>query len=334
MTSEMTPKLDVMTLAWPTDWAALFGREKPLILEIGFGRGAFLLHLAQTYPDHNIIGIEISNRCLTDVERMLARHGVTNARVVFSMAETALRHLFVPASLEQVHINFPDPWFKTRHSHRRLMQRDTLDALISRLKPGGALYLATDIREYAEMSADLLRETRGLVNTLPTPWGDVLPGRIVTKYEATARREGRDCYYFVYRRDETPAPHVPVTEESPMPHFVFSSPLTLEDVEAHYAAQPLDELQPAPDTYIHIMRLWRSGRHLMFETHIREATIDQHMALVLSARDDGSYTVQMSTLGHPRPTEGVHHAVRALGAWLMAIKPGATVIVQKLQTPS
>ncbi len=325
------PKLDVMTLPWPADWAALFGCDQPLILEIGFGRGQFLLHLAQTHPDHNVVGIEISNRCLTDVERLLARQRLDNARVIFAMAETALRHLFVPASLEQVHINFPDPWFKTRHSHRRLMQRDTLDTLVSRLKPGGMLYLATDIVEYAEMSAELLAQTPGLTNALPTPWAGELPGRIVTKYEATARREGRPCHYFAYRRNDQPAPHVPVIQEQPMPHLVFSSPLTLEEIVAQHESAPLGQYDPAPGMHIHFMRMWTSGRHLMFETHIKEPTIDQHMALVLSARDDGVYTVQMSTLGHPRPTAGVHHAVRALGDWLMAIKPGAQVVVQKLK---
>jgi hypothetical protein len=79
------------------------------------------------------------------------------------------------------------------------------------------------------------------------------------------------------------------------------------------------------------MRMWTSGRHLMFETHIKEPTIDQHMALIVSARDEGVYTVQMSTLGHPRPTAGVHEAVRTLGDWLMAIKPGARVVVEKLK---
>ena len=327
----MDARLNVMSLPWPTDWAAVFGRERPLILEIGFGRGQFFLHLARTFPEHNLIGLEISNRCMTDVERALARHRLANARAVYAMAETALYHLFTPESLEQVHINFPDPWFKTRHSHRRLMQRDTLDAIASRLKPGGALYLATDILDYAEMSAALLAETPSLENALPTPWASALPGRVVTKYEATARREGRECYYFHYRRGAQPAPSVPVIQEAPMPHLVFTSPLTIDDIEARAAAQPPGHAQPLADVHIHFMRVWRSGRHLLFETHIREATIDQHLALVLSARDDGTYTIQLSTLGHPRPTEGVHHAVRALGDWLLALEPGAQVIVQKLQ---
>ena len=188
------PKLNSKTLPWPTDWTALFGTDKPLILEIGFGHGQFLLHLATTFPDHNVIGLEISNRCLNRAESRLARKKLTNCHVIHSTAETALAYLLQPASLAQVYINFPDPWFKSRHGHRRLMQRDTLDALVNRLAPGGKLYLATDILEYAEMSSELLAATPGLDNLLDSPWANAMSGRVVTKYAQKARPEGRDCY--------------------------------------------------------------------------------------------------------------------------------------------
>jgi tRNA (guanine-N7-)-methyltransferase len=322
------PTLNVMTLPWHTDWSAVFGRERPLILEIGFGRGAFLLHLARTYPEHNIIGLEISNRCLLAVESAIQRQQLSHVRIVHSMAETALHHLFLPQSLAQIHVNFPDPWFRTRHSHRRLMQRDTLDAMVSRLAPAGQLYLATDILEYAEMSDALLQETAGLTNRLPTPWANELAGRVVTKYENKARQEGRACYYFAYQRNTNPAPDVPVIQESPVPHLVFQSPITLEQVARDF---PLNQLPPHEGIYVHFMHVWRSQRHLMFETHIKEPTIEQHLALVLSARDDGSFTLQLSTLGHPRPTAGVHYAVQALGDWLLAQHPNAHVLIRKLQ---
>jgi len=321
-------KLNVLELAWPTDWASIFGRERPLILEIGFGHGTFLRHLAQTYPEHNVIGIEISNRCLSRAETMIARDGLANTRVVHAMAETALHHMFTPASLSQVHVNFPDPWFRTKHSHRRLMQRDTLDVIVNRLLPGGLFYLATDILEYAEMSHDLLAETPGLDNLLLTPWADELPGRIVTKYESKARREGRDCYYFAYRRNQQVSPSVVVIQELPMPHLVFQSSITLDDVVARFEA---GQSQPVDGTYVHFLRVWRSDRHLLFETHVKEPTIEQRFALTLSARGDDQFTLQLSTLGHPRPTEGIHMAVKLLGDWLLALAPNAQVVVRKLQ---
>ncbi|MCA9910486.1 MAG: tRNA (guanosine(46)-N7)-methyltransferase TrmB [Anaerolineae bacterium] len=321
-------KLNGLDLPWPADWPAIFGRDRALILEIGFGRGTFLRHLAQRFPEHNVIGIEISNRCLTRAETMIAREELTNTRVIYAMAETALHHLFTPASLSQVHVNFPDPWFRTRHSHRRLMQRDTLDVIVNRLQPGGLFYLATDILEYAEMSHELLAETSGLDNVLAVPWAGELSERIITKYEMKARREGRSCYYFAYRRNQQPAPTMTVVQELPMPHLVFHSPITLDEVETNFEEK---QFQPLEGTYIHFLRAWRSDRHMLFETHIKEPTIEQRLALTLSLRHDGHYTLQLSTLGHPRPTEGVHLAVKLLGDWLLALHPGAETIVSKLQ---
>src|SRR5262249_37513621 len=151
-----------------------------------------------------------------------AKH--TNIRLIHAMAETALYHLFTPASIQQIHVNFPDPWFKTDHARRRLIQRDTLDAMVNRLAPSGTFYLATDILAYAEMARDLLQATPGLDNALPDSWVNDLPRRAITKYEAAARSEGRPCYYFVYRRNPTPAPDVPVIRDAEMPHVVFTGP--------------------------------------------------------------------------------------------------------------
>lgn len=332
MTQTVLPQLSSLTLPWPVDWAALFGAERPLILEIGFGRGAFLVHLARTRPDASIIGLEISNQCLVAAEKAILRHGLSNVRVIHSMAETALHHLFVPASLEQVHVNFPDPWFKSRHQHRRLMQRATLDAIVSRLKMGGEFYLATDILEYAEMSAELLAQTPGLDNLLPAPWVNKLAGRIVTKYEARARAEGCPCYYFAYRRNAHPAPDVPVIQELEMPHIVFTSRADLDSIFTRFEPWKFS----AGDIHVHFLAAYRGQHSILFETHIAEPTIDQRIALMLLARpplEDGTreYTLQLSTLGHPRPTAGIHRAVSALGDWLLGLHEGAQAIKLKVR---
>ncbi|NDJ61226.1 MAG: tRNA (guanosine(46)-N7)-methyltransferase TrmB [Chloroflexi bacterium] len=331
-TAPAPPKLSSLTLPWPTDWPGLFGRAAPLILEIGFGTGTFLVHLARSRPDANLVGLEISNRSLVTMEKAVVRERLTNVRVVHSLAETALHHLFTPGALAQVYINFPDPWFKTRHSHRRLMQRDTLDALVSRLEPGGVLYLATDIIEYAQMSHRLLRATPGLDNQLAAAWStEPLPGRIVTKYEAKAHREGRACYYFAYRRNDQPAPPVPVIKDLAMPHIVFNSPLTLAAIQAAFA--PAQHTIPHGAGALHIswVAAYRSETALLFEVHIGEPTITQRLALTLIQRSGGDFTLQMSTLGQPRPTAGVHHAVRLLGDWLIGLHPDAHAKIQKVQ---
>lgn len=320
-------KLTSIRMQWPTPWAELFGREGRLILEIGFGYGAFLLHLGKQNPDANIVGLEIAAQCLRAVEKSIPRNGLTNIIPIHSTAETALHHLFTPASIEQVHINFPDPWFKKRHSHRRLMQRDTLDAIVSRLQPGGMLYLATDIIEYAEMSAELLAKTPGLDNTLPSPWVNALPGRVVTKYEGKARTEGRDCYYFAYQRNTVPIA-IPVQEELNMPHIAFTSPLSLDEMLTTFESSE----HKAGETHISILYAYRGKNVLLFEVYIREPTLDQHIAFVLSRHEaKAHYTLKLGNLGYPRSTPGVHQTAALLGKWLLSLHPDAQIVSQSLK---
>jgi tRNA (guanine-N7-)-methyltransferase len=324
----MMRKLNSLTLPWPTDWTALFGADRPLILEIGFGYGAFLLHLARVNPDANVIGIEIANKCLSAAEEKVERGRIQNVRIIHSTAETALHHLFQPANLSQIHINFPDPWFKKRHGHRRLMQRDTLDAMVSRLAPGGLFFLATDIIEYAEMSAELLAETPGLDNLLPTPWANAMPGRVTTKYEGKALREGRASYYFHYRRNALPPPDVPVMKELDMTHVVFQSPLTLDEMLEHF--EPSEHR--SGDTVVSLIEAYRSKRNLLFELFIKEPTIDQRVAFVVAARKlPGEYTLKLGALGHPRTTAGLHLATRLLGDWLVSLSPEARILKHKIR---
>ncbi len=325
----MPEKLSGYRLAWSTDWAALFGEQRPLILEIGFGRGSFLAHLARQNPDANIIGLEISNRCLVAAESLIARERLTNVRVIHSTAEMALSHLFEPTTIREIYINFPDPWFKADHSHRRLMQRDTIDALVSRLIPGGMLSLATDISAYAEMSAELLAQTPGLTNTLPAAWVNEMRGRIVTKYEQIARNEGRTCYYFAYQRNDSPAPDVPVIRELDMPHIVFTSPLTLDEMQARFEEWHFDE----GETHIHYMSMYRGRPGLLFEVHVGEATIVQRLALLVSERskrEGREFTLAVNGMGHPRATKGVHRAVSLLGDWLLSLHPDAQTVINKV----
>ncbi|MEP7293678.1 MAG: tRNA (guanosine(46)-N7)-methyltransferase TrmB [Chloroflexota bacterium] len=329
-------KLNSRMLPWPTDWTALFGCNHsdapPLIVEIGFGQGTFLLHLARSHPNASVIGLEIANRSLLKTEQKVVRTGLSNVRLIHSMAETALYHLFTPASIQQIHINFPDPWFKKDHARRRLMQRDTLDAIVSRLAPGGEFYLATDIRAYAEMVDELLRATLCLDNLLPEAWADSLPGRVVTKYEAAAQREGRACYYFAYRRNALPAPEVPVIKEAAMPHVVFASPLTLEQIADRFEPQQHADA----DNSLNLMNAYLGREALLVEAHVGEPTITQHVALMIIARvepdtpDVNEYTIQLSTLGQPRPTAGIHSAVRLLADWVLSLHPENRIVKEKV----
>jgi tRNA (guanine-N7-)-methyltransferase len=333
---DVLPKLNSRMLPWPADWSALFGWARgaahPLIVEVGFGHGGVLLDLARRNPNAGVIGLEIANRSLLKVESKIEQEGLTNVRVIHTMAETALHHLFTPTSIAQIHVNFPDPWFKAGHSHRRLIQRDTLDAMINRLAPGGTFSLATDILAYAEMSHELLAASPGLDNLLPAPWVNSMPDRAISKYEAAARREGRECYYFAYGRNHTPAPDVPVVEDAEMPHVVFSSPLNLGEMLARFEPHRHSDAGIS----VSMMNAYLGREALLIETHVGEPTITQNVALVIVKRlhpdtpGANEYTIQLSTLGMPRPTVGVHHAVKLLSEWVLSLHPDTRIIKQKV----
>lgn len=321
-------KLSGQQLPWPVDWAALFGAARPLILEIGFGHGQYLVHLAQRHPDSNVIGLEVASRCLQAAEGAVERLGLTNVRMIHATAEMALRHLFKPETISQIHINFPDPWFKQKHGHRRLMQRDTLDTLVSRLVPGGMLYLATDIYEYAAMSSELLAGTPGLNNTLATPWVTMMPERgITTRYEAKALKLGETCHYFAHQRNMRPVSLFPVIEELSMPHIVFQTPLDFNAMMAQY--KQLDHIEG--ETIIRFLNAYQGRSALLLEAYIKEPTIEQRVAFLVASRPEaGEFTLKLSSLGHPRPTAGVHRAAALLGDWLVGLHPETRVLARKL----
>lgn len=322
----MQTKLSSLQMQWATDWAAFFGNPHPLIVEIGFGNADYLIALAQTYPDHNIIGFEISLPSLDKAEKKIARANLTNATAIYSRGETALYHLFEPQSISQLHINYPDPWFKSRHAGRRIMQRHMVDAIASRLTPDGVFYLATDIIEYAEMSHDLLAATPALTNMLPAPWVTEFPERLLTtKYEERGFQEGRDGHYFKYRRNASPPPNIPVKEDLAVPHVVIQTPMPAQEIAAAVEKQVFHK-----DDAIHVALFngyWNpTTNSVLFEVNIEEPTIEQHVGILLRYRDQKEdYVLQFATFGLPRPTEGMHFATRNIAQWIVSLHDDAAI---------
>ncbi len=137
----------------PVTAAALFGNDRPLELEIGSGKGTFLLAESGARPEVNFLGIEYARRYWTFAADRLRRGERANARVVLAEASTFLREFIPDESLSAVHVYFPDPWPKTRHHRRRLLNSAFLKLIASKLEPGGRLSIATDHREYFDKIA-------------------------------------------------------------------------------------------------------------------------------------------------------------------------------------
>lgn len=323
-------KLNYLTVDWPLDDASLFSKVRPVIVEIGFGNADYLIHLAETRPAYNIIGFEISSQSMAKAEDKIEKRRLNNVRPIHSPAETALAHLLAPESVYEFHINYPDPWFKKKHSRRRLIQRETVDLLTSRLVTGGILLLATDIAEYADMSDEILSQTAGLTNRFTRPWVHELAGRFRTKYEIKGYREGRAGHYFIYQRNEKPTAHPAVIKEMDMPHLFLHSPL--------HAAAIVERFETTRsqfgDVHIAILQAYANPKRdiALFEVRVEEPSIEQHTMIRLSPRDaGGEYIVQMTAVGHARPTYGMHRAVGAVGDWVTSLHEDSRILGRKLR---
>jgi tRNA (guanine-N7-)-methyltransferase len=186
---------------WPEIFAGDVAKPLPLVVELGFGRGEFLLELAAADPQQAFVGVERSfKRCVKQARR-LARTPLRNLRLVAGMAEEVVREALPDAGVACFWINFPDPWPKKRHARRRLIQPQLVALLARRLVPGGALRIATDDPAYAAWIDAVLREEPALRNLhAPQAWLPEEAGRSRTAYELEWRAEGRPLHFFHYLR--------------------------------------------------------------------------------------------------------------------------------------
>jgi tRNA (guanine-N7-)-methyltransferase len=198
---DLWPRYGVDFNAAPRDLPALFGRDAPCVLEIGFGNGDALLHAATADPARNYIGIEVHapgvGRALSGIEH--AQLG--NVRIFRHDALEVLQHEIGSGMLDEVRIYFPDPWHKKRHHKRRLVRTDTAALIADRLRNGGLLHLATDWRAYAEHMWDVLdanpalRNRAGMRAAVPRPdW------RPQTRFESRGIDLGHGVVDMLYER--------------------------------------------------------------------------------------------------------------------------------------
>jgi tRNA (guanine-N7-)-methyltransferase len=186
--------------AEPLDIRAWFGRDAPLVLEIGCGTGTSTLAMAQAEPGVDVIAVEVYRRGLAQLLSAIDREHVTNIRLIRGDAVDVLAHLLAPGSLSGVRVFFPDPWPKARHHKRRLLQPDTVAMIADRLRPGGVLHAATDHAGYAEQIAEVGAGEPRLVRVAAGAATAVCTVRPATKYEGKARDAGSAVTELVWQR--------------------------------------------------------------------------------------------------------------------------------------
>jgi tRNA (guanine-N7-)-methyltransferase len=200
--------IDVAAIALPpetfevlTDPRGLFGNDRPVELEIGCGKGGFLLRQTRAHPERNYIGVEWANKfCRFAADRM-ARWGVANVRVVRMDAKVLVMHRLTSASLAALHVYHPDPWPKKRHHKRRLISPEFAEAAVRVLEVGGRWAMQTDHAEYFEQIQAAVASRPELS---PVPFDDAEFGaadeRTETNYEIKYVREGRPIHRLAVQR--------------------------------------------------------------------------------------------------------------------------------------
>jgi tRNA (guanine-N7-)-methyltransferase len=194
--------LDVETLPRPINWAALFGNDHPVEIEIGTGKGTFLTEQAHQRPDVNFLGIEWARWFWRYSSDRLRRAHLKNVHTVRAEAGFFLREFAPPATISVLHVYFPDPWPKVRHHKRRLIQAALMPLAATVLRPGGRLQIVTDHQEYFEQIETVLRASPLEVIDFNRP-GTAADGEFVgTNFERKYHREGRPFYAIAAQRRE------------------------------------------------------------------------------------------------------------------------------------
>ena len=196
---------------WPTmgvdyqekmlDFKTLFGREAPVVLEIGFGMGKSLVEMAKNAPEKNFLGIEVHGpgvgACLADA----GEAGITNLRVINHDAVEVLEHMIPEQSLATFQLYFPDPWHKARHHKRRIVQPEFIENMRHKLAIGGVIHMATDWENYAEHMLEVLQAATDFKNCSESgDYAERPEWRPLTKFESRGHRLGHGVWDLLFER--------------------------------------------------------------------------------------------------------------------------------------
>lgn len=182
------------------DLTEVFGRDAPVVLEIGFGMGKSLIEMAVNAPEKNFIGIEVHGpgvgACLADA----GEAGLTNLRVMNHDAVEVLAFMIPEKSLSTFQLYFPDPWHKARHNKRRIVNETFIENMRHKLVVGGLVHMATDWQPYAEHMLEVMNATSDYKNTVEADYAPRPDWRPLTKFENRGQRLGHGVWDLLFTR--------------------------------------------------------------------------------------------------------------------------------------
>jgi len=195
----LLPRFGISYAAQPFELAQAFGRDAPKILEIGFGMGDSTAAIALAHPENDYLALEVHTPGVGNLLKLIDAQKIGNVRIIRHDAVEVLRDMLGDATLDGVHIFFPDPWHKARHNKRRLIQAPFIAQLAQKLKHGGYIHVATDWQDYAEQVLAVLSAEPLLENTA----ADYAPRpayRPLTKFEKRGINLGHGVWDMVFKK--------------------------------------------------------------------------------------------------------------------------------------
>ena len=196
---ELGPRFVLTYVPTELDLTATFQRSAKKILEIGFGMGAATAEIAANHPENDYLGIEVHTPGVGAILKQIGERNLSNLRIIQHDAVEVLQHMIADGSLDGIHIYFPDPWHKTKHHKRRLIQPVFVALLAQKLKPGGYLHLATDWENYAQQILEVLTHEKQLSNTA-ADYASRPAFRPLTKFEQRGLRLGHGVWDLFFQR--------------------------------------------------------------------------------------------------------------------------------------
>ena len=187
----------------PLNFSSIFNSSDPVILEIGFGSGRSLVQTAMNFPDKNFLGIEVYKSAIGSCLNLAYIYKLKNLKIIYYDAIEVINIMILDHTLLTVQIFFPDPWNKTRHHKRRLLQSNFLKIISKKLIIGGILHIATDSEEYAFDILDKIQFIKNYINLSKKNNFVARPAsRVITKFEKKGCLQGHNIFDLMFKLKE------------------------------------------------------------------------------------------------------------------------------------
>ena len=195
--------LDVPNPPEMLSWNSIFGNDNPIEIEVGFGKGLFLVKASQARPDVNFVGVEIIRKYQLFTANRIAKRFISNVRLVCADARQWLRDCVPSDSVRTLHAFYPDPWWKKRHHKRRLFTPEFVQEAQRILRPDGMFHIITDVEDYFHIITELL-QTHTSLQLLERPDEHIPKHDLdhLTNFERKAQQEGRGIHRLALKKNE------------------------------------------------------------------------------------------------------------------------------------